>query len=125
MKHLLDVNVLLAAIWSHHPQHAQAFTWLSGKNVVVCPVAELGFIRVSTNRKAINAPMDKTRDLLASFIKDRKVARISDDLPALDSKPSNSDQVTDHYLADLAESHNLKLATFDTAIKHKAVELIS
>jgi hypothetical protein len=38
-KHLLDVNVLLAAIWSNHPQHAKAFAWLSGKTVLVCPLA--------------------------------------------------------------------------------------
>ena len=30
VRHLLDVNVLLAAIWSSHPQHAKAFAWLVG-----------------------------------------------------------------------------------------------
>jgi predicted nucleic acid-binding protein len=49
-KYLLDVNVLLAAMWANHPQHAKAFAWLSGKNVELCPLAELGFLRVSTFR---------------------------------------------------------------------------
>ncbi len=69
--------------------------------------------------------MEESRLLLEKFIADTKATRIPADLSALDSNPANSDQVTDHYLADLAESHNLKLATFDTGIKHKAVELIS
>lgn len=125
MSHLLDVNVLLAAIWNDHPQNSQAIAWLTGKQVVVCPLAELGFLRVSTNKKALNAPMPQARAGLETFIQDRKATRIADDLPALDSKPATSDQVTDHYLADLAESHGLKLATFDTGIKHKAVDLVN
>jgi hypothetical protein len=33
--------------------------------------------------------------------------------------------LTDCYLADLAGKHGFKLATLDTGIKHRAVELIS
>src|SRR5271170_711454 len=104
-RHLLDVNLLLAAIWANHPNHAKAFAWLSGKSVILCPLAELGFLRISTNKKAINAPMAKARELLNQFAIDRKAARISDDLPALDSHPGKSEEVTDHYLADLAALH--------------------
>jgi len=50
--------------------------------------------------------------------------RISDDLPALDSHPQKSDQVTDFYLASLAEKHGMKLATLDEHIKHPAVVLV-
>jgi predicted nucleic acid-binding protein len=35
MKYLLDVNVLLAAVWTQHPQHPIAFAWLAGKETVV------------------------------------------------------------------------------------------
>jgi hypothetical protein len=124
MKHLLDVNVLLAAIWGNHPQNAIADAWLTGKSVVVCPLSEWGFLRISTNKKAINAPMSEARTLLEKFLSETKAARISDDLPALDSKPQTSDQVTDHYLADLAAAHELKFATFDAGIAHAAVELV-
>jgi predicted nucleic acid-binding protein len=124
MKHLLDVNVLLAAIWVQHPQHMVTFAWLAGKEVVVCPLAELGFLRISTHRKAFNCPMNQTRELLATFVTERKATRIADDLPALDSKPDRSEQVTDHYLADLAAKHGFKFATLDTGIKHTAVELV-
>jgi len=125
VKHLLDVNLLLASIWANHSRHAEAFAWLDGKSVVVCPLAELGFLRVSTNKKAINAPMEKARDLLRKFISERKAGRVADDLPALASKPDRSEQVTDHYLADLAAKHGLKLATLDRDIAHPAVELVS
>jgi len=125
MNHLLDVNVLLAGIWSDHPQHARAFAWLEGKSLVLCPLAELGFLRISTHKKAFNSPMDKARELLTKFSGDRKAIRIADDLAALDSHPANSDQVTDQYLAELADKHGLKLATFDVGIKHAAVELVT
>ena len=125
MKHLLDVNVLLAAIWSNHSRHAEAFSWLAGKSVVLCPLAELGFLRVSTNQKAINAPMETARELLEKFSQERQAERVWDDLLALDSRPQTSEQVTDLYLADLAAKHGLKLATFDEQIRHGAVELIA
>lgn len=124
MSHLLDVNVLLAAIWGNHPQHGQAEAWLKGKAVTVCPIAELGFLRVSTNRKAINVPMSDARKALQNFLVRTKAGRIADDLRALDSKSDKSEQVTDFYLADLADKHGLKLGTFDAGIKHRAVEVI-
>ena len=124
MKHLMDVNLLLAAIWENHSQHERAFRWLEGKKLAVCPLTELGFIRISTNPKVINAPMAKTRALLKNFLDDRAVERLPDDVPALDSKPQKSEQVTDSYLATLADRHGMKLATLDGNIKHPAVVLV-
>jgi toxin-antitoxin system PIN domain toxin len=121
---LLDVNLLLAAIWANHPQHARAFAWLSGKSVILCPLSELGFLRISTNKKAINAPMEKARELLNRFATDRKAVRITDNLQALDSHPGKSEEVTDHYLADLATLHGARLATFDQNPTHSSVDLI-
>jgi predicted nucleic acid-binding protein len=69
MTHLLDVNVLLAAIWKEHPHHQRVFGWLKEKEIAVCPIGELGFIRISTNVKSsFAAPMDKTRELLKKFL---------------------------------------------------------
>lgn len=62
---------------------------------------------------------------LENFIRERKAERIPDDLPVLESEPESSEQVTDHYLADLAAKHQLKLATLDVGIKHATVELVS
>ena len=124
MIHLLDVNVLLAAIWVSHPHHARTFRWLEGKQISVCPLSELGFIRVSTNPKAIHAPMKKARELLQKFLVERDAKWIPDDLPALDSNPQKTEQVTDLYLVALAEKHGMKLATLDEGIKHPAVVLV-
>ena len=124
MIHLLDVNVLLAAIWDNHPQHVRTFRWLEGKQLSVCPLSELGFIRISTNPKAINAPMDKSRELLRKFLAERSIGRIPDDLPALDSHPLKSQHVTDLYLATLAVKHGMKLATLDEKLRHPAAVLV-
>lgn len=125
MTHLLDVNVLLAAIWDNHPLHERAFAGIKGKTIAVCPLTELGFIRISTHPKAtINAPMDKARELLQRFIKERNAHRIPDDLPALESRPAKSDDVTDSYLAELAARHDMKFATLDGRVKHPAVVLV-
>jgi predicted nucleic acid-binding protein len=122
---LLDVNVLLAAIWDNHPLHQRAFDGIKGKAIAVCPLTELGFIRISTNPEAtINAPMSKARELLQRFIDERNALRIPDDLPALESKAAKSDEVTDSYLAELSARHDMELATMDGRVKHSSVALI-
>ena len=68
--------------------------------------------------------MADARRGLEKFAEERNAERIPDDLPALDSHPRKSDEVTDHYLADLAAKHGLKLATLDGQLKHPSVEVI-
>ena len=125
MKHLLDVNVLLAAICAGHPKNAATFAWLKGKQLVLCPIAGLGFLRVSSQPKAFNLSMQTARKALAQFCAERQVEWIADDLLPLDSHPFKSDQVTDVYLADLAAKHGLRFGTLDTGIKHAAAVLVS
>lgn len=125
MKHLLDVNVLLPAIIKTHVHHTRTLAWLKDKEIVLCPLSELGFIRIGSHKKAFGFPMAGVRQSLEQFAKERKAVRIPDDLPALASHPQTSSQVTDHYLADLASHHGLKLATFDVQLQHPSVELIS
>ena len=88
MKHLLDVNLLIAGIVQTHSQHAHAVRWLSGKEIVLCPIVELGFLRISTNNKSsIGLTMDSAREVLEKFAAERAAERIPDDLPALASRP--------------------------------------
>jgi hypothetical protein len=98
---------------------------VEGKGLSVCPLTELGFIRISTNPKAINASMGKTRQLLRDFLAERAVTRIPDDLPALESQALKCEDVTDYYLAALAERHGMKLATLDGNIHHPAALLVA
>lgn len=125
MTYLLDVNVLLALLWEDHPDHPAATVWIVGRTVAVCPIAEIGFLRISANPRAIGASMERARGLLADFLNVPGRVRINDDIPALESPFARWDSVTDVYLAELARKHGMKLATFDTGIRHTAVELIS
>jgi predicted nucleic acid-binding protein len=76
MKYLLDVNVLLAAIWANHSRHAETFAWLDGKTIVLCPLGELGFLRISPTKRP-------------STRRWTKPARCSSDLPP-SGRPSAS-----------------------------------
>lgn len=93
--------------------------------IILCPLSELGFLRISTNTKAINAPMAKARKLLEQFAVDRKAERIPDDLPPLESQAAKSEQITDLYLADLAAKHGARLGTFDGSLRHSVADLIA
>ena len=124
MKYLLDVNFLVAAILDSHTQHEAADRWLAGKSLATCPLAETGFLRIVTHPKIYGVAMPVARAALGDFISRHEPLFVPDDLKALKSPAQNSDQVTDFYLAELASAHHLKLATFDTRISHRAVEII-
>lgn len=124
MKYLLDVNALLAAIIQNHASHTLLDSWVQGKELAVCPLSELGFLRIATHPNAYNLKMTVARNALESFITNNHTGFVPADLPALRASATKSADVTDTYLAELASRHNLKLATLDAGIKHSAAELI-
>ncbi len=124
MKHLLDVDLLIACAVKSHTSHAKGSAWMAGKEMVICPLSELGFLRVTTNPRTVGFTMRDARAMLANFVTVNGVHRIPADLDALNSHPPTFSQVTDHYLADLAAKHGLKLATLDAGIKHASAELV-
>jgi toxin-antitoxin system PIN domain toxin len=124
MTYLLDVNVLLAAIIQNHPNHAVTDAWLRNKRLAVCPLSELGFLRISTHPKAYNHRMSVARQALQDFMAHNQVQFIAADVPALKAAADKSGDLTDCYLGELAAQHNAKLATLDAGIKPAAVELI-
>lgn len=121
MKYLLDVNALVAALWSTHEHHARIHQWLAARGeadaMLACSVTELGFIRVIN--AAYGVPIDEAKAALAEFR--RRAA-----LEFLESAPSplqllpagtrSHKQVMDAYLIGLAEHHGAKLATLDRGI---------
>jgi len=127
VSHLLDVNVLLALLWPSHAHHSKVTAWSSGKTLTLCPISELGFIRISTVKTGqFNLSMADARKLLQDFISQQKPAFIPCDVRALDGNPApGSGTTTDWYLANLADKHGLKLATFDAGLKHAAAELVA
>lgn len=124
MKYLLDVSTLIALIWPSHVHHKQASAWRKGKQLVLCPITELGFIRVSTS-PTFNASMADARKALGDFLADEKPDWIPADIRGLDGDIApGSAKTTDWYLANLATSHGMRWATFDRSAKHPAAELI-
>jgi predicted nucleic acid-binding protein len=124
MKYLLDVSTLVACLWPRHVFHAKTITWLKGKQVAVCPITELGFIRVSTSAR-FGATISDARAALQSWLQTTQPDFIPCDLRALDGlvAPSSA-KTTDWYLANLADKHGMKWATLDAQANHPAAELI-
>jgi len=124
--HLLDVNALIALLWPSHVHHSRLKAWSAGKSLALCPISELGFIRISTAPTGqFNLAMQDARNLLQNFISQEQPAFIACDIRALDGIPApSSAKSTDWYLANLADKHDIKLATLDSALSHKAAEVI-
>lgn len=124
MKYLLDVSTLLAWLWQDHEAHARVMAWQEGKTVAVCPLTELGFLRIST-QPAFGATMAEAREMLAVWRKKRQPAHVPCDLPVLDSSAApSSGRTTDFYLASLAHHHGMKWATLDQDSRHSAAAVV-
>jgi len=124
LTYLLDVSTLVALLWKGHLDNPKASAWRAGKDVALCPVTELGFLRVVTSR-AFNASMSQARQVLQDFITKETPKFIPADTRALSGRiaPSSS-KTTDWYLANLADAHGMKWATLDTTAKHPNAELV-
>jgi hypothetical protein len=121
MKYLLDVNLLLACVWRSHAQHADASAWLDRQaSFATCPIAQLGFLRVSLSPGYRAVPGDALAAL--DDLTSRKGSSfLADDLrPDRMPEVSSHAGVTDAYLVALAKAHGLRLATLDKNLCAKA-----
>ncbi|MDZ7669431.1 MAG: type II toxin-antitoxin system VapC family toxin [Gammaproteobacteria bacterium] len=124
---LLDVNVLVALTWPTHVHHLAARTWFDRESAAgwaTCPITQLGFVRVSSNPKAIPDAV-RPQQAIAMF---QQMTRLPghrfwpDDVPVTATGPFASlslvghRQVTDAYLVALARHHGGKLATLDRGV---------
>lgn len=122
---LLDVSTLVALLWQSHADHEKADRWAANKPLALCPITELGFLRVVTS-VAYNATMKQARDTLRDFIARESPGFIPADVRALDGDvPSSSSKTTDWYLANLAQAHGMKWATLDQSANHPNAELVT
>lgn len=121
MRYLLDVNLLLACVWRSHAQHAKASAWLDRqKTFATCPIAQLGFLRVSLS-PGYRAAHEDALAALHDLTSRRGSAFIADDLhPDRIPAVSSHADVTDAYLVTLAKAHGLKLATLDESLCAKS-----
>jgi len=128
---LLDVNVLIALIEPGHVFFQRAQEWFksSGKdNWGVCPLTEIGFVRITTNPSFRPGPRTQEQ---ATFIL-TEIAKLPgyqywpmteswDVLTApFSDRIMGHQQVADAYLLGLAIKEEGVLATFDRGIKYMA-----
>lgn len=134
---LLDVNALVALAWDSHVHHAAMREWFSAEGSsgwATCPITESGFVRVSSNPKALPSPIGISAacSVLAAlraldghrFLAD-DVSIIDPDVPEL----AGYRQVTDAHLLTVARRSGMGLVTFDAGISALAdgrdVELLT
>lgn len=125
--HLLDINVLVALLWTNHEQHDAASRWF-GRNQkhgwATCPMTQAGFVRVSSNPRVFAAAPTpgKVSEILQSNLRHPAHRFFADDLPFPEAVAPFTDrllghqQATDAYLFGLAVRHKAVLTTFDRGI---------
>jgi len=124
-EYLLDVAPLLALLWKDHEHHQRAKEWQEAlPRVAVCPLTELGFLRIST-QPFYGATVAEAMQMLQTWKEARKPGFVACDLETLAmDRPPTSKHTTDFYLASLAQKHGMQLATLDEGIKHQAAFVI-
>lgn len=123
--YLLDVSTLVALLWQSHVDNAKTIAWAEKRSLALCPLSELGFVRVVTS-PAFNATMSQARETLKDFIAKQSPAFIPADARALDGEVAlSSGKTTDWYLANLAQLHGMRWATLDKKANHPNAELVS
>jgi predicted nucleic acid-binding protein len=124
MTYLLDVSTLIALLWDLHVHNERVTGWQSGETLAVCPLTELGFLRIST-QPTFGATVAEARRMLRDWKRARNPEFVPCDLDSLESdEPTSGSRTTDFYLASLAAKHGMRLATLDESIGHKAAFLI-
>lgn len=121
---LLDVNVLVAIAWPNHVHHELARAWLLEHRPAAwatCPVTESGFVRISSNGRAIPAAVSpgEAVELLVRlrrqpghvFWEDAVSLAETAEVPR--TRLISYTQVTDAHLLALARQRGGRLVTFD------------
>jgi uncharacterized protein len=130
---LLDVNVLVALAWPNHVHHATALAWFGsiGKDgFATCPVTQSGFVRVSSNARAIPGARTprEAREILRRIVALPGHIFWADDIDLASSEHiawerlGSHAQVTDAHLLALAIRHGGRLATLDRGLANLTPE---
>jgi predicted nucleic acid-binding protein len=129
LKHLLDINALIALGHSAHVHHARAINWYRSlpaptTMLCTCAITELGFVRVAV-QTGLQADVPAARKALAALETSGGIpfemindALGADKLPAFARTPA---KLTDGHLLELARANQAQLATLDTGIPGAAV----
>lgn len=124
---LLDVNVLVALAWPNHVHHAQVVSWFSTNHALgwaTTPITESGFVRVSSNRKAIPdavppataiALLQQLTDIEGHVFWEDDISLARSELVARE-RIIGYRQVTDAHLVAMALRHEGRLVTLDRGV---------
>ena len=132
MTYLLDINVLVALFDGTHVHHERAHRWFAALGQTAwatCQLTENGFVRVISNPKyqTVSVTPAEAAMRLSIFCAHPGHLFWPDSSSVTDtslfdlSKLQGHQQITDVYLAGLAQRYLGKLATFDTSIPVSAV----
>jgi hypothetical protein len=139
---LLDLNVLVALAWPNHVHHRAALAWfLAHRDAgwATCPVTESGFVRVSSNRRAVpeaRTPREAV-DLLKALVSLPGHLFWPDAVSFADGRHLaltalvGHRQVTDAHLVALALDHGGRVASFDRGLRelvpapHRAEDVVA
>jgi toxin-antitoxin system PIN domain toxin len=121
---LLDVNALVALAWDSHVHHVAIRSWFTGNAAAgwaTCPVTESGFVRVSSNARALPSalPPAVAREVLAGLRRAPGHRFLTDDVSMVDADlppVAGHRQVTDAHLLTLARRHRTRVVTFDAGL---------
>jgi len=120
---LLDVNALVALAWDTHVHHEAMSAWFDERTGpwATCPVSEAGFVRVSSNPKAIVGALGvgEARSVLRDLRGVGGHRFLIDDVSMTDAdvpRIVGHRQVTDVLLLTVARRAGVPLVTFDAAI---------
>jgi toxin-antitoxin system PIN domain toxin len=122
---LLDVNALVALAWDSHVHHARMRSWFaehSSRGWATCPLTESGFVRVSSNPKAlpVSIGIDAARVVLSALRALDGHQFLTDDVSLSDSDVppiTGYRQVTDAHLLTLARRREMRLVSFDGGVQ--------
>jgi len=120
---LLDVNALVALAWDTHVHHGAVAAWFDDRigPWATCPVSEAGFVRISSNPKALAGALsvDEARSVLRDLCEAGEHQFLINDVSLLDTDAppiAGHRQVTDALLLTVARRAGVPLVTFDTAL---------
>jgi toxin-antitoxin system PIN domain toxin len=128
VKHLLDVNVLMALTQPEHLFFKTATEWFNtpGLDWGLCAFSEAGFLRLSANPNVGKLTVEDATAILAALVKrpGYRFWPVTADWASL-ARPFSERvfghrQITDAYLLGLAVKENAVLVTTDKAIRHMA-----
>jgi predicted nucleic acid-binding protein len=125
--YLLDVNVLLALVYTMHVHYERAWCWLAEQRerqapstvkLATCATTELGFIRVASGPARLAASVADARADLEMLKLRERMMFVSDRVigERLPDWVTKSAQTTDGHLVVVAKANGARLVTLDRFI---------